>query len=57
MFLKNTNMKRRLTYPLVKLLLLDAWAQNRRPPAVERAEPYTDSGTRHTCASCYGSIV
>jgi hypothetical protein len=36
---------------------LDAGAQNRRPPAVERAEPYTDSGTRHTYASCYGSIV
>jgi hypothetical protein len=34
---------------------LDAWALNRRPPAVERAEPYTDSGTRHTSASCYGS--
>jgi hypothetical protein len=32
---------------------LDAWALNRRPPAVERAEPYTDSGTRHTYASCY----
>jgi hypothetical protein len=35
---------------------LDAWALNRRPPAVERAEPYTDSGTRHTSASCYDSI-
>jgi hypothetical protein len=34
---------------------LDAGAQNRRPPAVERAEPYTDSGTRHTSASCYDS--
>jgi hypothetical protein len=34
---------------------LDAGAQNRRPPAVERAEPYTDSGTRHTSASCYVS--
>jgi hypothetical protein len=36
---------------------LDAGALNRRPPAVERAEPYTDSGTRHTSASCYDSIV
>jgi hypothetical protein len=27
-----------------------------RPPAVERAEPYTDSGTRHTSASCYEQI-
>jgi hypothetical protein len=35
---------------------LDAGALNRRPPAVERAEPYTDSGTRHTSASCYDSI-
>jgi hypothetical protein len=34
---------------------LDAGALNRRPPAVERAEPYTDSGTRHTSASCYDS--
>jgi hypothetical protein len=36
---------------------LDAGALNRRPPAVERAEPYTDSGTRHTSASCYDRPV